>query len=1487
MTYTPPTPLPGGEHSIVVEEKDKDGNISKPSDEFDFIIDITAPGKSVINSISDDVGDQQGVISPNGFTDDNTPTLSGTGEAGARLDVFANGVKIGETTVNPDGTWSFTPSPALVDGQYSFTTVAIDAAGNVGLPSDPYIVTIDTIAPVKPGIGTGGIEEAIDNVGPITGDIGDGGVTDDGTPTFGGGGLTPGDKVTIIDDGVVIGEVIVGDDGRWEFTPDPALAEGPHPITVIVTDPAGNTSEPSDPYIVIVDTTAPGKPGVGTGGIEEAIDNVGPIIGDIGNGGVTDDGTPTFGGGGLTPGDKVTIIDDGVAIGEVIVGDDGRWEFTPDPALAEGPHPITVIVTDPAGNASEPSDPYIVIVDTTAPGKPGVGTGGIEEAIDNVGPITGDIGNGGSTDDGTPTVGGGGLTPGDKVTIIDDGVVIGEVIVGDDGRWEFTPDPALAEGPHPITVIVTDPAGNASEPSDPYIIIVDTTAPLAPTIDSVFDDQGTSTGNLTPGDITDDAQPEISGSGEPGSTIIIYDNGVEIGRAPVGTDGRWSHTPVPPLLNGPHDLTAAAQDAVGNISDPSTGFDFELVAGGTPPAPSITGVFDDVAENVGNIMPGDSTNDTEPQVSGTAEPFSTVTLFANGVAVGSIVADALGNWSITPNPALLPGLNNLSATATNAAGNESAPTGDYPITVDVTAPAAADASQLEDNVGAVTGPITSGDTTDDSTPTFSGTAEPNTTLIVFDNGVEIGRVPVDGAGNWSFTPAPPLANGPHSFSTFVVDAAGNRSPESAPIDFIVDTSAVVISIDQVTDDVGPNQGPLASGGVTDDTTPTLSGQATPGSTVNIYLDGVLLQAGVPVNALGQWEYTVNPALGEGNYAFSATVVTPGGGESAPTSDFNLEIDVTASAAPTIDAVTDDVGSIQGPVADGSTTDDTTPTLSGSGVAGDVIIIRNNGIEIGRQTVQPDGTWSFTPNPPLNNGSTNEFDVIAQDPAGNQSAPSAPWTVIIDTAAPIASAVVDSMGKDSGADSGDFVTNDGSAGRLIQGSLTAALEPGEKVQISTDGGVTWLDAVVDVGGNWNFLDQNIHTGNWEIQARVIDGAGNSNTTSQSVELDDQAPDAPTAVLRDGDQVTVDISGGNAESGDQVNIVLGNYRFDYELTDADIIAGQANVTIPAEILALLTFGGVLGAAIVDSNGNRSDYIAGQYAGGIEDFDSWDPTTSGVSVAGAVSVGPTNDIVGGPSSVVNITLQGNSSVVSLDVGHVHATGTMVNFLDAEGNVLNSQPVAINGAGFTSVEYDATGGVPVASIQVVVGPEADGGIRIDNVAWSSSLSSPIEDANQIIGSTGGSYHGSDANNIFSLLDTSYFDSAEAGINGGVGIDTLTLTGAGQTLDLGGITGKLESIEIIDITGTGNNTLNLSLGDVLELGESSLFSTDETVQMLIKGNAGDVVNLDDLLADGTDPGDWAGQGTVTVEGIVYNVFQHSSLDAQLLVQDGVTTNLV
>ncbi|VTR32904.1 Uncharacterised protein [Serratia fonticola] len=88
--------------------------------------------------------------------------------------------------------------------------------------------------------------------------------------------------------------------------------------------------------------------------------------------------------------------------------------------------------------------------------------------------------------------------------MLDNGNKIGETTVNKDGEWEFTPDTELSEGEHEIAVIIADPAGNQSKPSDPWVVIVDTTPPDAPTIGSIYDNVGDKTGELQPGDVTDD-----------------------------------------------------------------------------------------------------------------------------------------------------------------------------------------------------------------------------------------------------------------------------------------------------------------------------------------------------------------------------------------------------------------------------------------------------------------------------------------------------------------------------------------------------------------------------------------------------------------------------------------------------------------------------------------------------------------------------------------------------------------------------------------------------------------------------------------------------------------------------------------------------------------------------------------------------------------------------------------------------------------------
>lgn len=966
---------------------------------------------------------------------------------------------------------------------------ALLGLGALGLLGGIYAATRDSDSK-KDGVAAGSnpdkgaIGGAHDDVGDKRGDILPGESTDDRTPTFTGIGR-PGTSVEIVDNGKTIGTAIVGEDGKWTFTPaEPGLSDGSHNIVIIPVDKDGNKGEPSPGHQIIVDTVAPGRPL-----IEGVFDDVAPNEGLIASGGHTNDTTPTLSGT-AEAGTIVRILDNGVEIGSVLADADGKWSFTPDPALAEGAHEFTLISEDAAGNVSLPSLPFPIIVDTTAPTKPGAGTGAIELVQDNFGPDQDDIKNGDTTDDKTPTFQGGGATPGDTVVIIDNGVEIGTAIVGEDGRWEFTPEePGLGDGPHEIVVVIRDPAGNDSEPSDPWIVIVDATAPAAPTIGSVVDDQGNVIGPIGQDGTTDDAQPHISGTAEPGSLVIIYDNGIAIGSERVDADGNWSHLPVPALLNGSHVLTVTATDPAGNVSQSSGEHRFELIAGGTPTAPSITGVADDVADGIGNISPDGHTNDTLPEVSGTAEPFAIIQLFVNGVPAGSIAADAAGRWAITPNPALSEGANDLTVTATNAAGNTSVPSGPYPITVDTTAPATADGT-LTDNVGTIA-PIEDGDTTDDSTPTFNGTAEPHATVIISLGNGDSYSVKVDADGNWTFTP-PSLKDGSYSFSTVVVDDAGNRSAASTPINFTIDTRAVVISIDEAGDNVGVIRNPLVDGGVTDDTTPTLSGRGTPGGTVTIYVDGKALPMTAKVDPLGRWSFEINPALAEGNYVFTATVTTPAGGESAPTAPFRLEIDLTPSAAPTIDSITDDVGSVRDPLVDGSTTDDTTPTLRGTGVAGETIIIRNGGVELHRVTVNPDGSWSFTPNPPLNNGSTNVFTVVSQDAAGNQSVPSGSWTIIVDTSAP-AVPVIGSLIDDVGSNT-DPISSGGRTDDTLP-EITGMAEPGSVVTIFLDG--VPLDSVTadPVTGKWSYQTVTpISFGEHTFTVSATDKAGNVSAES---------------------------------------------------------------------------------------------------------------------------------------------------------------------------------------------------------------------------------------------------------------------------------------------------------------------------------------------------------------------------------------------------------
>ena len=1082
------TPLVEGLNQLTLETQDAVGNrVAGEAPSYDITVLIPVSTEPSINSVVDNAEPHVGPMQKGETTNDTTPTLSGSAAPGDVVSILDNGKVIGTVKADSSGKWSFTPDTALADGQHTFTVTATDAAGNART-SGTFPIVIDTAAPSP-------AENIVinDNVGDKQGPVGDGDTTDDQSPTL-SGEAEPGSVVDIYDNDEKIGSVIVDDEGKWSYTPDKPLAKGDHEITTTVTDPSGNTSEPSPGISFTVDPD-PNQVTVG-----EVVDDQGPIVGNLRPGNVTDDARPELGGKGK-PGSTVTIMDGDDVLGSTVVDPDGNWTFTPEQDLADGDHSLTVISKDPAGNdVTSPS--FDISVDTVAPEKPVVGL-----ATDDVGSSRGDLSSGSTTDDANPTFKGS-AEPGSRVDIYDNGELIGSTVVDENGGWQFTPTTALPEGEHHITTTATDKAGNTGPESDDFVLITDYTAPDASkvAITEVYDDVKTA-GVVASGGETDDNRPLIKGTGaEPGNTITVYNGDKVIGTATVQADGTWSLEPTTPLPDGRYTLTAKETDGVGNVSGPSGEYIIN-VATVPPQAPTLDTVYDDVAPHADYLQKGDVTNDTTPTLSGSSGVAGgTISIYDNGRLIGTATVGSNGSWSFTPDTALADGSHSFTATVTDGVGRTSEPTGGFGIVIDTKAPDAASDLLVTDNVGAYQGPVVSGDTTDDNTPTLSGRAEPGSTVNIIDNGQVIGSTKVNPDGTWSYTPDQPLANGAHDLTTTVTDPSGNTGPEGSHVVITVDVVPGKVEITGVTDDAGSVTGSLSQNAVTDDTRPQISGTAKAGSTVTI-MDGSNVLGTTTAGADGTWSFTPSVDLGRGDHTFTATAKDPTGNESS-SSSWTVTIDTDAPVKPTIDAALDDVGTVQGALSNGSSTDDPTPTLSGKAEAGSTVKIYDQNGLLGEVTAKADGTWSFSPVAKLPEGE-HRFHVTATDRAGNTSSASDDFVLTLDYTAPDASKlaiteVYDDV-KTAGVVASGGETDDNRP--LIKGT---GAEPGNTITVYNGDKVIGT-ATVQADGTWSLEPTTpLPDGRYTLTAKETDGVGNVSGPSGEyiINVATVPPQAPT-------------------------------------------------------------------------------------------------------------------------------------------------------------------------------------------------------------------------------------------------------------------------------------------------------------------------------------------------------------------------------------------
>ncbi|MCA8003001.1 Ig-like domain-containing protein [Burkholderia metallica] len=730
------------------------------------------------------------------------------------------------------------------------------------------------------------------------------------------------------------------------------------------------------------------------------------------------------------------------------------------------------------------------------------------------------------------------------------------------------------------------------------------------------------------------------------------------------------------------------------------------------------------------------------------------------------------------------------------------------------------------------------------------------------------------------------------------------------------------TIDAVTDNVPPHTGVIEKGGLTNDPSPTMSGRGDVGSIIHILVDGREVGAAV-VKPNGTWSFSLPQALSDGEYRLTVRASNDAGW-SVPSTSYGIQVDVTPPSQPKIEAATEG----------------TSPMLSGRAEAYSTVTIYDGTTLLGTTTTNIDGTWAFQLPSGLSNG-THALTVSAMDPAGNTSVRSEGFDVTVGPVAPpvpTTKAMLDDMGRDSGNFNFDRLTNDGTAGRLLNGHLTAALKAGEKVQVSTDGGRTWIDALMKSDGTWVAIDPNAHAGNWTIQTRVVNGDGVAGeSTTYDVMLDTKAPDAPGSLTFDSATgvVHVGITGTGAIAGDIVKIIIGNYTVEHALTSSEISAGVVGVTIPKDVQNALgadwSGNARVNAAIVDQSGNSSEWRWAQWEARSLNFDgvkmdlifvgnsiTYDGlkvtktmhpngSTSNSSTSGAGISNGYLSFGGG----ITIDFQGFTAH-RFDFDYKNApvspTEVMRNpavmyFFDKNGKSLGS--MNLQDFNWTTKTFIAPEGSEIASIKITsmkAGNSFNGynSFYLDNFVFDKGVNNSNSGAwktgvdaihdHQIVVELSDAYHGGAGNDVFNLSDVRYLDKPGAGIHGGAGIDTLELTGANQTLDLSKLLGqghsdKLSSIEIIDITGTGDNVLKLSMRDVLELGHADVFRTDGHTQMMVNGNAGDRVELSGMT--GINDGRWTNQGMVAINGMAYVVYENTALNVELLVQAAVTTSLV
>ena len=1043
-------------------------------------------------------------------------------------------------------TATYTMQSSDNNGTIPFVINYTDAAGNPGATvtttSDATSVVFDKTAPSKPGTP---VMDSPDDTGISNTDN----ITSVVRPTF-SGSAEPNCTVFIYSSAQELSQSTTSDaNGDWSISLSADLTEGAHGIYVTATDAAGNVSVASNSLSVTIDKTAPGAP------LSLDLDAASDTgISDTDN--ITSVKTPTINGT-AEVGSTVKLYSGPTLLGSAVADGTGSWSIVSS-TLADGTYSLTATATDLAGNVSGLSDALGITIDTQAPVKPS--TPDLTPASDT----------GVSSTDNITSI----TTPVFLITAEAGSTVklysniqgeIGSGVADGTGTWVLTASTALSEGNHSITATATDVAGNVSLVSSALSITIDITSPAAPSTPDMnpASDSGTSNSD----NYTNVVRPTLTGTAETYATVEIFSDAVKVGEGTANIFGIWSITITTDLTDGARVITAKATDAAGNVSDASASLTITIDTQkpATPVAPVL-----DPASNTGSVA-DNITADTTPTFTGNAENDAIVKLYVNGVENGGVVASG-GSWSITTT-ALTDGAKSITVTATDLAGNVSDTSEALEVIIDATAPAPPSKPDITD--ASDTGISNTDNITSNKTPVFTGIAEVNSTVKLYSivDGL-IGSATADGTtGEWTITSIA-LAEGNHSITATATDVAGNVSPISAALAITIDiTDPGVPVITGITEDTGTSN----TDGVTSDNTPTVNGTSEANALIKIFVGALTYET--TANSSGVWSYTL-ATLADGGYAITAQAVDLAGNESSVSAAYNITVDTTSPNIPTIAGITNDTGRNN---ADGITSDQNLIINGTSEVNAKIDVFIGAGL-IGTTNANGSGSWSFDYTGTTLAAGSYTISAKATDIAGNVSASSVGYPIIIDITAPNAP-VVTSIVNDTGHSSSDGITSDQT---LI---FNGTSEANALVEIFVDG--TSVSTVLANGiGEWTYDHSTISLseGSHTILATATDVAGNISSASANyiVIIDNTKPTVTLtdnhadAVVRHGDVVTITATFTEAngiDEGNKPRVTIGTlvtnaemfmasnliWRYVWEVPAGTEIDGDVNVSITASDVA----------------------------------------------------------------------------------------------------------------------------------------------------------------------------------------------------------------------------------------------------------------------------------------------------------------------------------